>query len=84
MDRISYHNHEPWQGPCTEDRHKLIMDGGPADRAGATPTTAEDRAQFTLKWTVAEEDGLYCACCKTRLAEAVQANRIISTATDES
>lgn len=81
MERGTYHNHEPWTGPCSDDRHKLIVAGGPADRAGATPTTAKARAEYLLSWTVHEEDGaLYCRCCKAQLAAAAEASAAIATA----
>jgi hypothetical protein len=63
------HDHPTWKGPCSQERHELLLDGGPADRDGMPPRSCWERICYLLAWTRFRQGGIYCACCQSKLAE---------------
>ena len=64
-----FHDHGDWKGPCSPERHALIMAGGPPDRKESPPRSAAERARFTLGSCRLFDGNLCCACCRAVLLD---------------
>jgi hypothetical protein len=72
-DLRPFHDHAPWRGPCSTDRHAAIMAGVKPHGRETEAQKVETAFRVAIEHTRATERGIECACCRHLYAAWVAA-----------